>query len=338
MVKAYNVLTIATGKQLYVDMAVNLARSFKLWNDGSGIEFHLVTDLPQHLPEDVKAFIKIIQVQPGQFGAGFTPKLYLDKLAPKGQTIFIDSDCIIYGSILPMFKKFSGHAVAVIGSYIADGEWFGNIAAICKKFNVTKLPKFNGGVYYVENGYKAQKVYEMAREFEKQYDEIGFVRLRGRPNDEVVVALAMAMNDEQPIPDDGSMMSDPLSCPGRYTTDVIKGKTALFNPPKPSRLRQESYPFVHVYPVIVHFLGAETQSYQYKADEYRLEALAKNKAAGLTALSAFIKIELPMQLKTRLKNTLRPVFTRVLVTGVLSLQKGYSEEEFDFRDRYRLQI
>ena len=105
---AKSVLTIATGKQLYIEMAVNLARSFKLWNDGSGIDFHLVTDLPQHLPADVKAFVKIVQVQPGEFGAGFTPKLYLDKLAPEGQTIFIDSDCVIYGSILHYVRKVFG--------------------------------------------------------------------------------------------------------------------------------------------------------------------------------------------------------------------------------------
>ena len=295
-------------------MAVNLARSFKLWNDGSGIEFYLVTDLPQHLPEDVKAFVKIIQVQPGEFGAGFTPKLYLDKLAPKGQTIFIDSDCIIYGSILPVFEKFSGHAVAVIGGYIADGEWFGNIAGICKKFNVKKLPKFNGGVYYVENGYKAEKVYEMAREFEKQYDEIGFVRLRGRPNDEVVVALAMAMNDEQPIPDDGTLMSDPLTCPGKYVTNVITGKTALLNPPKPSPLRQESYPFVNVSPVIVHFLGAETQSYQYKSDAHRLELIINDKYNLVNKMKLYGQIEFPARLITICKNIFRPVYRKFLGT------------------------
>ncbi len=308
MPKAYNVLTIATGKQLYVDMAVNLARSFRLWNADSGIKLFIVTDLPEYLTKDVKAFANIILVQPGEFGAGFSPKLYLDKLAPPGQTIFIDSDCIIYGSILPMFQKFAGHNVSVIGGYISEGEWFGDIASICKKFNVKKLPKFNGGVYYIENGYKAEKVYEMAREFEKQYNEIGFVRLRGRPNDEVAVALAMAINHEQPIADDGTLMSDPLSCPGKFTTDVIKGKTALFNPPIPSPLHQENYPFEHVQPVIIHFLGSETQSYQYKADVYRLQAQVKKIPAGLTAIIALINIELPMQLKTGLKNILRPVF------------------------------
>ena len=105
-----------------------------------------------------------------------------------------------------------------------------------KNLKLEQLPKFNGGVYYIENGcIRPGKLYEMAREFEKKYDEIGFIRLRGRPNDEVaLLRLLWPMNDEQPISRRWvKMMSDPLSCPGKYTTDVIKGKTALFNPPYP---------------------------------------------------------------------------------------------------------
>ena len=42
------VLTIATGKKVFVDMAANLARSFLWWHHtGSDIQFQLVTDQPQ---------------------------------------------------------------------------------------------------------------------------------------------------------------------------------------------------------------------------------------------------------------------------------------------------
>lgn len=314
MDKPRNVLTIATGKKLYVDMAVNLARSFRLWNPGSAINFHLATDQPQLLADDVKTYVKTILVKPGELGEGFSPKLHLDKLAPPGQTLFIDSDCLIYGNIESVFKKFEGHAVSVVGGYISSGEWFGNMEAICKKFNIKQLPKFNGGIYYLENGDKAAEVYQLARQLETQYDEIGFVRLRNRPNDEVIIALAMALNNENPIADDGTIMSDPLSCPGEFSIDIIKGKTSLYNPPKPSPLHQDWYPFERAHPLIIHFLGHHSLSYQYKKDAYRLQA---NKAGTIHKIVAFFYFELPMRAKEILKSLFRPVYKLIFGTRAI---------------------
>src|SRR5437899_1696335 len=84
--------------------------------------------------------------------------------------------------------------------------------------------------FYLEKGAAATRVYERARALEKQYDEIGFVRLRNRPNDEVIMALAMQLEGMKPLIDDGSIMSDPLACPGKYQIDVVNGNTLLINP------------------------------------------------------------------------------------------------------------
>ena len=289
-------------------MAVNLARSFWLWNADKGINFYLATDQPELIPFDVKAFTKTIAIQPGKLGQGFSSKLHLDKLAPAGQTLFIDSDCLVYGSLETVFERFSGHAVSVVGSYISSGEWFGHIAAICKTFAVKQMPKFNGGIYYLENGEKAKKVYGLARELEAQYDDIGFVKLRNRPNDEVVISLAMALSEEQPIADDGSIMSDPLSCPGKFSTNVITGKTSLHNPLAPSPLHQEWYPFETVHPLVIHFLGHHSLSHQYKKDTYLLQVMHSGKLSLKNKVSAAVSIELPMKLKITLKNIFRPVY------------------------------
>jgi len=295
-------------------MAANLARSFWLWNAGTGITFYLATDQPSLLPEDVKQYINIITVQPGELGEGFSTKLHLDKLAPEGQTLFIDSDCLVYGNLLPVFRKFKRNAVSVIGGYISDGEWFGDVAATCKRFKVERLPKFNGGVYYLENGEKAKGVYQLARQLEKEYDEIGFVRLRERPNDEVIIALAMALTNEIPIPEDGTIMSDPLTCQGKFSTDILTGKTTLHNPPKPSPLNQEWFPFSEVHPLIVHFLGHHSLGYQYKKDAYLLSAIASGKLSITNKLKASLAIALPMKLKTSLKDLFRPVYKTLFGT------------------------
>lgn len=296
---------------MYADLAANLARSFWYWNKGAGIRFYIATDQENLLPDDVKAFAGVIPIQPGELGTGFSPKLYLDKLAPLGQTIFIDSDCLIFGRLDPIFEKFKGFAVSVIGGYINEGEWFGNIRAICKHFNVPHIPKFNGGIYYLENGLKAAAVYSTASELEKSYDQIGFVRLRNSPNDEVLMALAMQLHQEQPIPDDGTVMSDPQACPGGYEIDVMSGKRWLLNPPVPHPLHQAWCPFEKVSPLIVHFLGYYTNHHPYKREAYKLARKGKDSSPCLASLVALLGITFPAQAKTFAKHMFRPLYRSV---------------------------
>jgi hypothetical protein len=291
-----NILTLATGKKLFIDMAIHLARSFSLWNKESGINFYIATDLHEFIPADVKAFTKIITLQPNELGVGFSPKLHLDKLAPPGQTLFIDSDCLVYGNLLPVFEKFKGHQVSVVGSYIDAGEWFGDVAAICKKYEVEHIPKFNGGIYYLENGPISSQVYATARELEMQYDEIGFVRLRGRPNDEVLMALAIALHQQEPINDDGS------------TSDIKNGVAELRNEPGHPNY-QKNWPLTSARPLIVHFLGHHNQSLPYTKEIKLLKYLfcnkySINKASILTSL----QVTLPSQTVNAFKQLFRPFY------------------------------
>ncbi|ASU36786.1 hypothetical protein [Mucilaginibacter xinganensis] len=305
------VLTIATGKPLYINLAVNLARSFYRWNTNAEITFCIVTDSPELLPEDVAFSAEIKTIRPGELGEGFSTKLFLDKVAPQGQTLFIDSDCLIFGDLSSLFDRFKGMQVAVVGNYISSGEWFGDINAVCKRFDVPHLPKFNGGLYYLENGDAAARVYERARLIEKQYDEIGFVRLRNRPNDEVIMALAMQLEGMKPLIDDGSIMSDPLACPGKYQIDIIKGNTLLVNPPLPHPEHRAWYPFEKVHPLIVHFLGEYTLHYPYRREVFRLEKAADDKLTQLDNLRSLIRIEYPERLKLFFKNTFRSTYHRL---------------------------
>src|SRR6266851_6927323 len=88
------VFTIATGKPVYLEMAVALARSFRRWHRGDDIRFFLATDKDRsQLPPDL-ADLDLIPLKPGQYGAGFTAKLYLDHIAPAERSLFIDADCL----------------------------------------------------------------------------------------------------------------------------------------------------------------------------------------------------------------------------------------------------
>lgn len=315
-----HIITIATGKKIYLEMATNLARSFFYWHKESDISFQLVTDLQQFIPAEIKDKIEVISIKPDEYGEGFLPKISLDHFVSEGQTLFIDSDCLIFGNLDSVFKKFKGHSVSVIGKYISDGEWFGDVAGICKKFNVPHYPKFNGGIYYLEKGILASKVYEKARELEKDYEKIGFVKFRKQSADEVLMALAMQLYDQSPIPDDGTILSDPQCCQGKYAVDIISGATQLNNPPYPNKLHQSWYPFTTVSPLIVHFLGHHSEHFPYKTEVFRIKKAFNNQIGLFTDLSGEILVHVPMLILKFLKDTLRPLYR--LTIGTRSVKQS----------------
>lgn len=320
MSRPLNVLTIATGKKVYVDMAVNLTRSFRWWNKDSGINFYVATDLPQDLPADVKSFVNIIGLQPDELGKGFSPKLHLDKLAPAGQTLFIDADCLVYSNLLPIFNSFNGHAITVIGNYINEGEWFGDVASVCKQFNVPHLPKFNGGIYYLENGPVAAQVYQTAHQLEKQYDEIGFVRLRGRPNDEVLMALSMALNDQKPIADDGSILAEFVNFQSGIKSRLLSGLAELYNEPN-HPLYQSQWHLTVARPAIVHYLGDYNKKMPYLKEARLLKYIFEAKyPVWLSRFLTFWLIVLPFETNALFKNIFRPLYHQLF--GAREIKKS----------------
>lgn len=198
------VLTLAVGKEIYVQMAANLARSFRWWHRDSDIRFFLATDRKDLVPPDLRD-IGIVELQPGELGGGFSPKLHLDRLAPADETLFLDADCLCVANLEPVFDKFSGHEVSVVGREEVDGELFGDIAARCRAVGAPWAPRFCGGLYYVKKGTVSEEIFRQARQLEGRYDELGINRLRGVPNEEPLIGLGMALAGQRPLPEDGSI-------------------------------------------------------------------------------------------------------------------------------------
>lgn len=302
------VLTLATGKPFYFEIALNLARSFVFWHRGSAIRFFIATDLEIELPRDL-AGVSLLKFQPGELGKGFSAKLQLDRMAPAGKTLFVDADCLCVGSLEPVFARFSGRPVSVVGGSISSGDWFGDVASVCARIGVAELPKYNGGIYYLERGGASETVYARARDLEKDYDDLGLARLRGQPNDELLMAMAMALHGLKAIPDDSTIMSDPQACPGGLGVDVLMGWSRLVNPPPPDRRHQAWYPFVVVHPVVVHFLGDNTSSWQYQAEVYKLALVSRYSIpVSIAWTSVFLFYQIPARCMQRLKDLLRPLY------------------------------
>ncbi|MFN8625565.1 MAG: hypothetical protein U0587_06220 [Candidatus Binatia bacterium] len=305
------VFTIAVGKLIYLRMACALARSFRQWHGDGEIPFFLVTDAAAStLPRDVQD-LPMIRLVPNQYGRGFAPKLYLDKLAPADSALFVDADCLCVGSLESAFDAFAGQCVSVIGREVRNGEWFGDVRAICRQFGVPALPRFNGGVYYLERGETCTRVYETARALLPRYDEIGFKRLRGSPNDEVLISLAMALHGQKPLPERGDIMNSLLAGPCGVELDVFAGHALLRNFKGDPR-HNPWYEQEELRPRLVHFLGGDIHDYPYQQEVRRLALVCERRwPRWLATTIVKLTFSWPWLIRNFAKRLLRPLFHRL---------------------------
>lgn len=305
--------TIATGKAIYLTMACSLARSFLRFNDAAEIGFAIITDRPVEDRPDDLAQIVWVQISDGVYGKGFTPKLHLDMLAPADRALFIDADCLCVASLAPAFEAFRARPVSVIGRHISKGDWFGDTADICARLEVESYPRFNGGVYYLERGEACKAIYETARQLLPRYDELGFKRLRGSPNDEVVMAAAMALHGAEPIAETGKIMNTLMAAPGGIDLDVLKGRAILRNPKRHPN-HNSWYTLEEMRPALVHFLGQDIVHHPYRTEITALDKVARGWPETLARIYARLVSELPDRLIRGAKGALRPAYHRFFGT------------------------
>lgn len=301
------VFTLAVGRPVFLDMAITLGRSLRYWNPH--LRFAIATDAPARVPRDLlDSGVEIIALKPGEYGQGFSPKLHLDRLAPAEHSLFVDADSLVTGSLDTVFERFAGNAVSVIGGTIAEGEWFGDVASVCRRLGLQCIPKFNGGIYYLERGERCTAIYDRARALEPEYDALGLTRMRGGANDELLMALAMALNDQWGVAEDGSIMAEPLNFASGTSIDVLAGRATLRNTPGHPQYRPQ-WPLSVAHPLIVHFLGGMTDRAPYTTEALRLrKVMVDGWSPWMATLLASLVHEIPQATTDAAKSALRPVY------------------------------
>ena len=312
------VITLATTKMVYVEMAFVLARSFVFWNRDAGIPFYIVTDLEFETPRELRDHVQIIRKPAGALGVGFSTKLHLDELAPADQTLFIDADCMVFGPLSSIFDRFAGRPISVLGFAMTAGRFWCTVEDVLKRIGRPALYSFNGGIYYVEPGSVATAVYARARELEAAYDDWGLVRLRGRPNDEILMSIAMAEADLTPLEDDGTVMVPCNLYRVFRKLDVFAGRCVLENPPAGHKLHWKTTPAQTRRPVIPHFVDTYTSDWRYLAQAERLRLhMRAGVPLTLARLITFLTISLPGQIKQGVKDGLRPIYRALFGTRAI---------------------
>lgn len=188
-------ITLATGKK-YRKIARNLLRSYRRFAK-ERLPFAILTDTEDQYTDE---FDKVILITDPLFS--YMDKLKIESLTPFDETIFIDSDCLIYRDINCYFNWFekNGSDFSVIGA-VHPPEWmdgYFQIEKIKKYVSVvpTFIPSFNGGIYYIKSGEVSKSVFTDANDFARHYQVFDFYMPSG---DEPVLALSMAIHDCYPM-------------------------------------------------------------------------------------------------------------------------------------------
>lgn len=260
--------TVARGSEKYLKFAINLARSFNCHHVNTSTKFYIVSDKYFKLPGDLKNIL--LKVLPCEvFGNGLEFKLNFDIIAPEEQSIFIDSDCLIYRNIEYLFHKFHNSYVSVIGFPVQHGVWCDlDIRKTCEEFRFESLPRFNGGLYYVKKSNVATEIYSYARELYRK--KIITSNHRHAVNEEPIMSIAIQQFGQTLILDDGSILGDLASSMVTPSINVLNKISQLNNPIK-SNIRHKFWLAEGDFsPAIIHFSSSNLFLMPYFAENKRL--------------------------------------------------------------------
>ena len=206
-------LTLATGADKYLQMAVNLALSIKL-NDPSR-PICLVHDKaikPTALLE--KAFDRFVLLPEQEDYVGCLNKIRLYEASPFAATLYVDSDCYVVKNDMDRhWARFSGQPFNLAGTKRTSGRWYHfDIADICSRLHLPYVVEMNSGVFYFERTERAEAFFHRVNKlFREERNLLGFAH-QGRFDqfaDEPFIGTTMGIEKVEPIsyvPEEGSIM------------------------------------------------------------------------------------------------------------------------------------
>lgn len=289
----YSIITFATNKTTYFEFALNCARSVLIHND---IPFYIVTNLHVVIPNELKQHVFIIRAEPEHAAMGIGIKLYTNHYLQTVETLFIDSDCLCFGKLQPIFDAAGKQSVSVIGTKVEAAKFCGDEQAktINENFGISQLIRFNGGLYYLKKDEICHKIFEVARSIIPNYDKFGFSRIGGvHINEEGPLSISMIINKQAPIVDNGTYMTDLYTTPHPYGLNVLNGKSKLYNPESGEPKYRSWYVGGNYSPIVLHFGGSSLKSFPYIKQNLLLYLNRIGLPIAFSSAISLLAIELP---------------------------------------------
>jgi lipopolysaccharide biosynthesis glycosyltransferase len=300
----YSVITFATAKSDYLQLAFNCARSILLFND---IKIYIVTNLTHKIPAQLHDHIFFIPPKPEHITMGTGMKLYIDEYVQTEHTLFIDSDCLCFDSLEKIFSACTNMDISCAGTTVPAASWCGETQAktIKENFGLDNLIRFNGALYYIKKSHIAHNIFDKARSIAHDYDKYGFSRINNKwINEEGPISIAMMLNQQLHMPDNGEYMTD-LYTDRQPALNVLKGLRLLKNPSYGMPLHREWYPSHNYSPVILHFGGSNLNTYPYIAQRWLLKLYNAGFPISLATGITNIFIDIPYHVLHWLNGSLK---------------------------------
>jgi hypothetical protein len=280
-------LTIAYGGADYIRMAVALARSIRQFNPES--QLAIVTD--SNSSSLANLFNHRIPIDLA-YGQGVLQKLHVDRYTPFDETVFIDSDCLVFGDVDQLWEMYEparsrGFGVFSWNQLSQEDSHYGvtNMRHCMSTLSVQKIAAFNSGLFYFNKSNIANRVFQSSRTIANQAFELGLSRFKNSSvADEPVLGLAMAVNNVSALPwDDGNAMCTPTANRLQHfmSLNVLRGQSSFI---------RDGFT---VNPLVVHFHLHFQQSYVYLREMRRLElgpAFGRWGLLGLMTLPQYARI------------------------------------------------
>ena len=302
--KNRSVLLLATNKQEYFQFALNCADSVRLHNP----------DLPVFIATNIKVDsyehrtdIAFLTVPENIAKLHIEAKLHIDKFLQTEETLFIDSDCLCYGDLTPVFEACGGMDVTVAGRVVPIEQYWGiNLAPFARKeFGINESIIFNGGLYYIKKNELAEQIFDKARTISVKYNEYGFNTIKNAwKNEEDLLSIAMIANGQHPIADDGRFMTDLYTDWRPSILNVLKGERRLRNPASPAPKHRPWYPSNYS-PIILHFGGSNIKSYPYVSQSLMLKLHRNGVPVILSGMITYIFVHIPYKSYHLIKGLIR---------------------------------
>lgn len=319
-------LTLATGRQHYVELAVNLALSVK-HKDRRPVA--LLHEERVEVPASHRPYFDVIIEAKGErLLPGLDAKLLLQDYSPFERTVFIDSDCLMVKPDVGRFwGALRGHPLTVVGDVIRRGPYckFQDVAELVARMGLPHMVRHNGGFMYFEKSEAARRAFAQARAYyEDQKDFLSYLHSDASKgyNEEPLFAAAMALLGLKPVPPSENLIYTARK--GPYDIEVLRGRCAYGEGPVVS-------------PTFVHFVRLEPR------EVYVRETARLRRWFGLSVWLPEGADSLPGDFETILKvpakEDILPLLPRGGVAAEVGVFKGgFSQKILEVTDPARLHL
>jgi len=191
-------LTLATGKDLYYILAHNLLLSYR-YHSKDPMPFAILCDRENAWTAD---FDQTIVIDNPTYS--FMDKMRMTDLSPFDETIFIETDCLIYRDLNGLWDIFKESPdIGLLGCTFPKDSDYGwwkheNLGELKDKVDYKVICQ--GGLYYVRNyGKELPAIMETCKFIEDHYRSYHFAIFDDILEDETILCLAAAVHHIQPV-------------------------------------------------------------------------------------------------------------------------------------------